>query len=182
MRYTFCSTFPLPVQNHTHLLCPSLPFYADIQGTDTPNRSEQAHHGNENDNWLSEACKKWIVVGDDQFAFAEIIHKIDSRECEHCSTCRIHECSMKRGGCANEGNCGTVLNISGTVSVCKICCSEKTYSAPSGRITRSSTCSYSTPSGCFGPSRNGTLSTYPLPVLSFRRNFFRSALHPTRKG
>lgn len=35
---------------------------------------------------------------------------------------------------------------------------EITYVAPSGKMTRICTRSYSIPSGCFGPSRNGTLS------------------------
>lgn len=34
-----------------------------------------------------------------------------------------------------------------------------THSAPSGRRTRTFTCSYSTPSACLGPSKKGTLRT-----------------------
>jgi len=36
---------------------------------------------------------------------------------------------------------------------------EGSYSAPSGRITRTCTSPYSTPSTVRGPSRNGTFST-----------------------
>jgi hypothetical protein len=185
MKHTFYSTFPLLLtvqKSMTNLRCTLLALYANVQGANSPYRSVQAYHGDENDNGLSEACKEWIVVGDDQLAITEIIYNIDGCECEGRSTGGIHESSVERSGCADEGNSSAVLNVSRNVSICKRFCINNTYSAPSGRITRSTTCAYSTPSGCFGPSRKGTFRTYPLPVLSFRRYFFKSALHPTRKG
>lgn len=60
---------------------------------------------------------------------------------------------------------------------------KKTYVAPSGNRTLTSTLSYPTPSAIFGPSRKGILSTYslPPPTLIFRRKPFRSASHPILK-
>src|SRR3569833_403964 len=58
---------------------------------------------------------------------------------------------------------------------------QTTYSTPSGKRIRSVTCSYSTPSTCFGPSMNGTLSTYPPPDRR-RTKFLASEFQPMVKG